>query len=122
MHKYIALLAFFFAQIGLFAQSKGERVTAELEGKWISAELLDFKIGLYQVKLDTDTTLWVTKDRIRFSFYAGDIVKAEWLGSWYPATILEQKGDMYRVRFHEMSAEVTEWVRMDQLKKVESVK
>jgi len=118
MYKTISLFALFIAQTGLYAQSKGERVSAELEGKWFGAVLVDFKIGLYQVKLDTDTTMWVTKDRIKFNFYAGDIVKAEWLGSWYPATILEQKGDMYRVRFHEMSSEVTEWLRMDQLKKI----
>jgi aromatic ring-cleaving dioxygenase len=100
------------------AQTPGERVSAELEGKWIDAEFLEFKIGLYRVKLDTDTTMWVTKDRIRLNYAIGDIIKAEWLGSWYPATITEQKGDMYKVRFHEMKTEVLEWVKMEQMQKL----
>lgn len=99
------------------AQTPGERVSAELEGKWIEAEFLEFKIGLYRVKLDTDTIMWVTKDRIRLNYAIGDVIKAEWLGSWYPATITEQKGDMYKVRFHEMKTEVLEWVKMDQMQR-----
>jgi aromatic ring-cleaving dioxygenase len=108
----------FLITYSIMAQTPGERVSAELEGNWINAEFLEFKIGLYRVKLDTDTTMWVTKDRIRLNYAIGDVIKAEWLGSWYPATIIEQKGNMYKVRFHEMNTEVLEWVKMEQMQKL----
>lgn len=118
MKWMIAFLMAAMLSTGLKAQTPGERVSAELEGKWIDAEFLEFKIGLYRVKLDTDTIMWVTKDRIRLNYAIGDVIKAEWLGSWYPATIIEQKGDMYKVRFHEMKTDVLEWVKMEQMQKL----
>lgn len=118
MKLQLTLIVALFMTSSINAQIPGERVTAELEGKWIDAEFLEFKIGLYRVKLDTDTTLWVTKDRIRLNYAIGDVINAEWLGSWYPATITEQKGDMYKVRFHEMKAEVLEWVKTDQMERI----